>query len=152
MDRSPELSPTTCVADRIMIDDTEISQAREVAANHRRKPQLLLDSGDGALVALPAPLQRMLFHTLKAVGNNGQATISRMPEVMSSTTAAQYLGVSRPTLIQWAKQGKLASHMVGKHHRFATPDVVALAKKQARERAEAFERLRELEREMGIEE
>ena len=40
-------------------------------------------------------------------------------ELLSADEAAEYLGVSRPTIFRWMKQGKLSFHKIGSSTRFS---------------------------------
>ena len=68
-----------------------------------------------------------------------------MPEKLSSTSAAELLGVSRPTLMKWAKEGRINSFKVGTHTRFNRDDVLALKRSMEKNRNDAFEELRAFE-------
>ena len=67
------------------------------------------------------------------------------PTEMTSTTAADALGVSRPTLMKLVNDGLLPSRKVGAHHRFTHADVTALAEARRADRLAAFAQLRELD-------
>lgn len=68
-----------------------------------------------------------------------------MPDELSSSTAADILGVSRPTLMKWAKEGKIPSFKVGTHTRFRRDEVLELKRLRAKKRSDAFDELREFE-------
>lgn len=71
----------------------------------------------------------------------------QLPEELTSSLAADVLGVTRPTLMKWAQEGRIASHKVGMHTRFYRDDVLALSKLRAKERGEAFAEFRALDAE-----
>ena len=81
------------------------------------------------------------------VAQRGQVKISRVPEELTSTVAAELLGVSRPTLMKWAKEGKIATHKRGTHSRFKREDVLQLKRQRAEERMKAFQEWRAFEEE-----
>lgn len=82
-----------------------------------------------------------------SVVQRGEVTISRIPEELTSTVAAELLGVSRPTLMKWAKEGKIATHKRGTHSRFKREDVLQLKRQRAEERMKAFQEWRAFEEE-----
>jgi excisionase family DNA binding protein len=68
-----------------------------------------------------------------------------VPNVLTTTTAAAMLGLSRPTLMKMIADGEIPSHKVGSHHRLAAEDVLqAKCARRHRQRA-AFSALRELD-------
>lgn len=77
-----------------------------------------------------------------------QEDASRVPEILTSTEAADLIGVSRPTLMKWARAGDIASFEVRSHTRFRTADVAAWMHKRATERAAAFEELRRIDEQL----
>ena len=57
------------------------------------------------------------------------------------------LGISRPTLMRWAAEGRISSFSVGSHTRFHRDDVLGLRDARAAERHAAFDELRTLDAE-----
>jgi excisionase family DNA binding protein len=89
-----------------------------------------LVGSDGENATLPAPL----YDLLKAVVwnlENGR-TLVLIPEERQLTTqsAAELLGMSRPYLIRLLDAGEMPYHLVGKHRRIALRDVLAYAKRR----------------------
>lgn len=99
----------------------------------------------GNLVDLPKRLQATELAAIKALTESGDVAITRMPEQLTSTSAADVLGISRPTLMKWARAGKIESFKVGTHTRFHRDDVLSLKHQVAKEQDEALERLRSFE-------
>ena len=133
----------TCMLtrDNITIDDVDVQLAVETP-----RPQgatLVLRGPDGSEIELPDRIQKMLLGTLAAVAETGEASVGRVPEELTSTVAAEMLGVSRPTLMKWVGEGRIASFKVGSHTRFKRGDVFALREERAKERRAAFTALRE---------
>ena len=100
---------------------------------------------------LPSSLQDMLFHTLRIIGEGGSVSIGQMPEELTSTVAANLLGVSRPTLLRWSREGKIDSFKVGAHTRFHLTEVMKLRDQRESERRKRFEELRALDAEGDFE-
>ena len=97
---------------------------------------------DGNQVDLPERVQATVLAAIRALTESGEVAITRMPEQLTSTSAADVLGISRPTLMKWARAGKIESFKVGTHTRFHRDDVLSLKRQVAKEQDEAFERLR----------
>ncbi|MDK8664369.1 MULTISPECIES: helix-turn-helix domain-containing protein [Corynebacterium] len=105
---------------------------------------------DGNDIDLPEGIQETVIAALQAIIKNGEVTITRMPAKLTSTSAAEILGVSRPTLMKWAKEGKISSFKVGTHTRFNRDDVLDFKRGLEKKRNDAFEELRSFEfREFG---
>ena len=125
--------------DNITIDDNTVRLANETP----RPPgaTLALVSADGNQIPLPPRIQAMLMATLASVADNGEATIGRLPDELTSTVAAEVLGVSRPTLMKWMREGRIDSFKVGSHTRFKREDVLKLRDERRREQEVAFDDL-----------
>lgn len=131
---------------RVMTTTREARQAGEV-----------LDELDGPLGVLaveqagkrastvPEELGRIMQQVLRVMAQGGTVTITSFPKELTTTSAAAVLGVSRPTLMSMIRDGRVASHMVGSHHRLFVDDVfVERSARRARERA-AFAELQEVD-------
>ena len=64
-------------------------------------------------------------------------SVTTMPENLTTTAAAGLLGLSRPTLMKFIREGRIPAHKVGSHHRLPSTDVLALREKLHRERQQA---------------
>ncbi|UBI09538.1 helix-turn-helix domain-containing protein [Corynebacterium coyleae] len=100
---------------------------------------------DGDEVDLPKDVQKTVLAALQSIIENGEVAIMRMPAELTSTSAAEILGVSRPTLMKWAKEGKVDSFKVGTHTRFNRGDILALRRALVKEQDDALEKLRSFE-------
>lgn len=85
---------------------------------------------------------------LESVANGEGITIGRVPEVVTTTTAAAMLRISRPTLMKHIRGGRIASHAVGTHTRLRREDVMDFKRTLRREQARAIQDLMELEDEL----
>ncbi|TDV54946.1 excisionase family DNA binding protein [Actinophytocola oryzae] len=99
----------------------------------------------GAAVPVPDELSALIAHVVQAVALEHTVTVNAMPEELTTTAAAQLLGLSRPTLMRKVNAGEIPSHKVGSHTRLRTVDV--LKERQARRQRQlaAFNELRSLE-------
>lgn len=139
------MSATALATERITISDRIIDEARDTPI--ATGSTLVLRSAAGTNIELPADLQRILLHTLTSIAGDSQVTIGRMPEELTSTVAAELLGVSRPTLMKWARAGEIESFTVGSHTRFQRDEVLRVRALRADKRAAAHESLREFDAE-----
>lgn len=139
------MAATALATDRITINDHIIDEARDAPLS--RTSTLVLRSADGEETPLPAELQQVLLRTLASIAGSGEVTIGRMPPELTSTVAADLLGVSRPTLMKWAHDGAIDSFKVGSHTRFRRDDVLQLREVRALQRAAAHDDLRAFDEE-----
>ncbi len=140
------MSATRRSSSRVMATAHEAGLARDVLT-HLESPRgaLAVEQDDGRLVPVPPAIGRVLQQVLEVMSRGGTVTIAAVPEVLTTSTAAGILGISRPTLMKMINEGKIPAHKVGTHHRLKAHDVnAALRARRARERA-AFAELLELE-------
>jgi len=107
----------------------------------------VLRFADGSVKELPASIQRMLLGALTSIAQQGSVTIGQLPESLTSTVAADLLGVSRPTLMKWVKEGRISSSKKGSHARFSRDEVLELRDRNAATRRAALDELRALDEE-----
>ncbi|MGO4535860.1 helix-turn-helix domain-containing protein [Leifsonia sp. 2MCAF36] len=117
---------------------------------HELEVYLLQNSSKAALVdpqGKARPIPDEIFRILDQVTNALAAGegITIVPQGMSMTTqqAADFLGISRPTLVRLLEAGEIAFDKPGRHRRVQLEDLVAY---QANFRAERRAALRELQR------
>lgn len=137
------MSATALGTERITLSDHIIDEARDTPVT--TGSTLVLRSAEGTEIGLPVDLQQILLHTLASIADDNQVTIGRMPEELTSTVAAELLGVSRPTLMKWARAGEIDSFTVGSHTRFQRDEVLRVRAQRADTRAAAHEALREFD-------
>lgn len=131
---------TAATPERITITDEIVQSAQGVVA-HGHGASLVLRSETGDLVDLPPGISDILLRALAAVADNEGVAMARIPDQLTSTVAAELLGVSRPTLNHWADEEKIPSFKVGTHRRFLREDVMALKIRRHRKQRQAFDEL-----------
>lgn len=136
----------TVVTERVAISTDTVRDVQTVQATaparRRQGAELVLRTPAGDDLVLPATVQQTLFKALAAIAERGSVTIGVVPEELTSTVAADLLGVSRPTLMKWVGEGAIESFKVGSHHRFRRADVLALRAERVAAQADAFDALR----------
>ncbi|TFH53639.1 DNA-binding protein [Actinomyces viscosus] len=131
--------------EQITIPSQTAHDARVASAQH--EATIVLRTAGGHDTPLPSSLQDIIFRALQIIGEGGSVSIGQIPEELTSTAAADLLGVSRPTLLRWSREGKINSFKVGTHTRFHLSDVMKLHNQRESERRKAFEELRALDAE-----
>jgi len=110
--------------------------------------ELRLASPDGSQVEVSADLSSFLLQVLRSMAR-GRVSVTTLPEELTTTVAAELVGVSRPTLMKLVRSGELPSRQVGSHTRLSTSDVLALRRTRSRDRRAALDALRDLDEEFG---
>jgi len=118
----------------------DIAQARELFAQLEGEPsttgKTLLTSASGQVLELPPTL----FEALRFVGatlaaGNGVTIMPRATR-LTSQEAADFLSISRPTLIRLLEQGAIPYELVGRHRRVRLDDLLDYqSREQVRRRA-----------------
>lgn len=118
----------------------------------RSVSQVMNDVGDicsdlalmanGRTVELNHEVSLLILNVLEALGKGTRVSISTTPKEISANTAADMLGISRPTFLKWAKEHGTSFRRVGKQKRFETSDVLKLRDVQRAKKVAAFEALR----------
>ncbi|MGQ7788325.1 helix-turn-helix domain-containing protein [Nesterenkonia sp. K-15-9-6] len=137
------MSAAAMIDERVTISEQTAREAHGTSVP--RDASLVLKSADGKVHELPPSVERALMATLRAMAEGKSPHIGTLPEQLTSTVAADLLGVSRPTLMKWVKDGEIEPFKVGSHNRFHRDEVLALKAKRKAKREEAFDKLRALE-------
>lgn len=134
----------------------------EIAVNEKERKaasgmlEALSESGEKSGVAagevgLPKELVGLVNRVLTAVARGERITVGTVPDELTTSVAATQLGISRPTLMKLLAAGEIPSHKVGSHTRVKTDDVVAFRRRRLKRQLVAFDELRALDEELGLE-
>lgn len=136
-------------------DETEVAEARllseSLAGGARTDPAELEIGHPGHMVQIPSALAGLMRAVIDGVSRGATVTIHSLPRELTTTTAAKMLDMSRPTLMKLIAEKKLPAHKVGSHTRLLASDVTAFRSSQREAQRRAFDRLRELDEEIGLE-
>ena len=127
----------------MLVDDSLRSQASDFSrrAHDRSVSALSVRLDDGAEIELPADLAGFIGSVLECL-TQGAVSITSLPDELTTTMAAEMLGVTRPTLMKWVAAGELPAHKVGTHTRLNTADVLQFRSTVMSRRRDAFDALR----------
>ncbi|QOD93782.1 MULTISPECIES: helix-turn-helix domain-containing protein [Microcella] len=139
------MTTLTLSNDSIIVDDQLRDEAIELVetAEDDRLGHLEVVI-NGTNYEVPESLSRLLVHVIERAARGGTMHIRSMPEELTTTVAAELLGVSRPTFMKLIKAGDIRSRIVGTHHRVLAQDVVALRDRRNDARVDAIRALREV--------
>lgn len=91
--------------------------------------EVVLHSSTGDEYALP-PEAREFFAAAIAAATNGAAVLFSQEEMVTPAEASRMLGVSRPTVYQWIKDGFLEDRRVGSDHRIPVASLEAFMERR----------------------
>lgn len=134
---------STAIREALFATDRERAQAREFTDwidSHQDTDRTVTGT-----VALPRELAELLSRALKIMAAGGSVTLGSLPEQLSTTVAANVLGVSRTTLMKLVRDGSIPHQKVGSHTRLIREDVLDFKAKRVREQRDALRELIELE-------
>ena len=141
----------------LTVDEAEIAQARTVCESLPQVAQATTEiefevgpAGGQMMPMLPA-LAGLMREVIDGVSRGSTITIQPLSRELTTTAAAKMLGISRPTLMKLIAEQKLSAYKVGSHTRLSVADVLAFRKDRRAEQQHAFDELRKLDEEIGIE-
>ncbi|MEU3333009.1 helix-turn-helix domain-containing protein [Glutamicibacter creatinolyticus] len=129
----------------LVSSDDLVSVRHEVASHQAHIKSFAAVMSNGETRELPSELSKIINLAFQALAANGSVTVATLPDELTSNTAAEVLGVSRPTLLKLAKDGKINSFKVGTHSRFKREEVLAFKAEREAARRKALEKLLDIE-------
>lgn len=146
---------TTKAKTRTYISDeqeqTEISHFFDLLeAQFQGERKATLTSAGGEVVELPAKLFDVLRQAADALAHGRGVSI--VPQDMKLTTqeAADFLGISRPTLIKFLEAGYIEYEKVGRHRRITLKDLLSYQEKSRLDRRTTLRRAARAGQEAGL--
>lgn len=113
------------------------------------EPALLLGP-DGEQVLLPAEVYEVLVKVVGAMREGKVITVVPRTQRLTTQEAADFLGVSRPTLVKLLEQGKIPYQQPGRHRRILFADLLAYADRQREAQRAALDRMTAEASEAGL--
>lgn len=92
----------------------------------------------------------LLHQIISIIGEGGTVTVGALPEVLTTTVAADLLGVSRTTLMKHVRSGELPSQQVGSHTKLRREDVLTFRRTRLEKQRQAIDELLALESEFDL--
>jgi len=116
---------------------------------HHTEPGLLLGP-DGEQVPLPEEVYQVLAGVVEAMREGKVITLVPRTQRLTTQEAADFLGVSRPTLVKLLEDGKIPYEQPGRHRRILFTDLLAYTERQHADRRAALDRMTEDASQAGI--
>jgi excisionase family DNA binding protein len=116
---------------------------------HHTEPGLLLGP-DGEQVPLPEEVYRVLVEVVQAMREGKAITLVPRTQRLTTQEAADFLGVSRPTLVKLLEEGKIPYEQPGRHRRIMFTDLLNYQERLREDRRAALDRMTEDASEAGL--
>lgn len=122
------------------------TRSKEIAqATHRA-----LAEGQAGPHLVPDEAVPGLLRLLEALARGQSPMFVEDAEGLTTQEAADLLNVSRPTLVKLLEDGAIPYRRVGTHRRLRLADVLAYRETRSQRQKDAFDRLFQMEEEMGL--
>jgi excisionase family DNA binding protein len=112
-------------------------------------PGLLLGP-DGEQVPLPEEIYSVLVRVVEALREGKVITVVPRTQRLTTQEAADYLGISRPTLVKLLEDGRIPFQQPGRHRRILFSDLLAYADRRREETRATLDRMTEDASEAGL--
>ena len=113
------------------------------------EPGLLLGP-DGEQVPLPEEVYRLLAEVVGAMREGKVITLVPRTQRLTTQEAADFLGVSRPTLVKLLEEGRIPYEQPGRHRRVLFTELLAYRERLHAERRTALEEMTRDASEAGL--
>lgn len=113
------------------------------------EPGLLLGP-DGEQVPLPAEVYRVLRQVVEVMRQGKAATVAPQGLLLTTQEAADFLGVSRPTLVKLLEAGAIPFERPNRHRRVRLHDLLDFQRSRRAERRATLDQLTEQASEQGL--
>lgn len=105
---------------------------------------------DGTRIELPEELYEVLKDVVGALSQGLAITVAPQHTVLTTSQAADLLGISRPTLVRLLEDGKIPYDKPGRHRRIRLGDVLAYQERARRGRAAGLDEMVRVSEDAGI--
>jgi len=139
------VNPTDGVAEIVDFNEQLKLRGFEVPSGAAR-----LVSANGESIELPDELFRVLRFAAERLASNQGVTIAPVSKLMTTQEAADFLGMSRPSLVKIVDSGAIAHTKVGRHRKIRLVDLLGYQARMAKQRAEALDEMVQVARNNGL--
>ncbi len=125
----------TSVTDQTVASPGHQSELTDIRAVLGGSEDVTLTNGTTRVV-LPQEIRSVLCDAVTALSNGQAVTVTTLNETMTTQEAADFLGVSRPTLVKFLDEGRIPSTRPGQHRRVRLQDIISFRDELLQERRE----------------
>ncbi len=137
--------------DDLVFPPEDLDQLLDLArfVDQHIEPGLLLGP-DGEQVPLPAEVYRVLRHVVDVMRQGKATLIAPQGLLLTTQEAAEFLGISRPTLVKLLEDGAIPFEKPNRHRRVRLQDLLDFQARQRRERRAILDELTQEASELGL--
>ncbi len=121
-----------------IIDFVRALEARGLSAPETRAA---LVGSDNSRIELPESLHRLLLQVAEALMQGMAVTVAPQSARLTTQGAADFLGVSRPTLVRLLERGEIPMSKPGRHRYVQLSDLVAYQTSTRSRRRDVLDRM-----------
>lgn len=114
-----------------------LEEARPAAVG----PRPALVAANGQRYELPEPMFAVLRQVAEALSSGMGVSVAPLSAMLTTQEAADYLGVSRPTLVRILERGEIPMHKPGRHRFVRLQDLLAYQQRMQVERRAALDQM-----------
>lgn len=115
---------------------------------HIESARLVGPTGDS--VFLPSEVYKVLVEVVEAMRAGKAISLAPTTQRLTTQQAANFLGVSRPTLVKLLEEGKIRFDRPGRHRRVSLVDLLAYQASRRSERRDVLRSLTNKSSELGL--
>lgn len=105
---------------------------------------------DGHRTEIPAAMVSVLRQVAQALSAGMGVTVAPLNAMLTTQEAADFLGVSRPTLVRVLDRGEIPMQRPGRHRYVRLSDLLDYQQRSRRARRDALDEMVRLSEEMGL--
>jgi excisionase family DNA binding protein len=131
------------LAERTVLPPEDLGRLSGVLAalTTRRAHGAALIGTDGERLDVPPEVFEIFREVVEALAQGLAITIAPHQMILSTSEAADILGVSRPTLVRLLEAGEIPFEQPGRHRRVRLADVLAYHERSRRHRAAGLDQM-----------
>ena len=118
----------------VTVVPNNISGLERVADVLAARPQVSIVTANGEAIHLPDELRDVLNTTAQALFSGQEVVVATKDSYLTAQEAADFLGVSRPTMIRILDMGEVDYERPNSHRRIKVADLVRYREKRAERR------------------
>lgn len=113
-----------------------------------RTPMIV--GSNGQQTPIPETMVDVLLHVGNALRHGGGVNVSPLNAMLTTQEGADYLGISRPTLVRILERGEIPMEKPGRHRYVRLRDLIDYSDRQRQVRREALAEMVQVGEETGL--
>ncbi len=107
---------------------------------------------DGQTVSLPSEVYRVLVDVVRAMSQGRAITVALVDQILTTQEAADFLGISRPTLVKLLESDRIPFERpaAGRRRRVRLADIVAYLQQSAQDRSDTLDAMTRKAVDLGL--